>query len=328
MMVRRFLAVALAATCSWAVPDWFPRAFTPLPVPGPEMAKYLHAEQLDFADSLHWAGTVECDAMRLVVHSWIPPRAAGTVFLVHGFYSQSGLWSEHIERLLARNLAVVAFDLPGHGLSDGARMDVDSFGQYAKGLRAVEDSLASMAPKPWSLVGHSLGGGIALERAEHGTFPYTKVLLLSPMLRYRGWGWIGAVLPVVAAVKPYMARKKNPVSSSDSTFLRRVRSDPLEGWQTSTHWLKVVRIWSVQLKPVDRPGTQWMLLQGGLDQTVDFQWGNAWLKANVPRIQMRWFPLARHHVHNEGGATGTKAREIFDDFLAPGLHNSGKLRYP
>lgn len=324
-MKRGLLCLLLAAVGAHAVPTWFPTSFAKPDIASPEMARYLREERLDIADSIHLAGTVVCDTLRLAAHAWIPPRARGTVFLVHGYYSQSGIWSEHIRRLLGLDLAVVAFDLPGHGLSDGPRMDADSFAQYAKGLRALEDSLATRAPKPWSLVGHSLGGGIALDRAlQPGDFPYEKVLLVAPMLRYKGWTWIGTLLPAVAAVKPYMERKHVSLSSADTVFTNRILTDPLEGWRTSTHWLQIVRTWNDGLVPVERPGVRWMLLQGGLDQTIDWQWGDQWLQANIPGLETRFLPLARHHVLNEAGGTGAKARDLFDSFLTHPLPNSGK----
>lgn len=315
------LAGMIASTHAWAVPGWFPTSFARPHPASPEMIRYLHDEHLDIADSLHEMGTVRCDNLRLVVHAWIPRAATGTVVLVHGYYSHSGIWSEHIRRLLGKNVAVVALDLPGHGLSDGTRLDADSFPQYAKGLRALEDSMAARAPRPWSLVGHSLGGGIVLDRALHGSFPYSKVLLIAPMLRYRNWNWVGTVLPVVSAFAPYVERKHVSLSSADTAFRDRILTDPLEGWRTSTHWLRIVRTWNASLKPPDRPGVEWMLLQGGLDQTIDWRWGTEWLRTNTPGLRTRHFPLARHHLLNEAGATGVKAREIFDSFLTRPLPN-------
>lgn len=323
-MTRRALLLALLlASVAGAVPAWFPSNFSRPVAPSPELSNYLRAERLGIADSIHAMGTATVDGIRLAVHAWIPPRATATVFLVHGYYSQSGIWSDHIRRLLGRGVAVVAFDLPGHGLSDGPRLDVDSFPQYAKALRAVEDSMASRAPRPWRIAGHSLGGGVVLERARHGDFPYERVLLLAPLLRYRNWAKIGAVLPAVAMAKPYLARKRVVASSSDPAFRDRVLSDPLEGWRTSTHWLQTVRRWNSTLGPIERPGTTWTLVQGGLDQTVDWKWGTHWLRDNIPGLRVRWLPLARHHVHNEGGSTGATARRILDDFLAP-LPTGGK----
>lgn len=307
----------LLASVAGAVPSWFPSRFSPSKRPSTELSNYLRVQRLGIADSIHSMGTVACDGFRLAVHTWIPAHATATVFLVHGYYSQSGIWSEHIERLLGRGVAVVAFDLPGHGLSDGRRLDVDSFPQYAKALRAVEDSMRSRAPRPWRIAGHSLGGGVVLERARHGDFPYEKVILLAPLLRYHNWTRIGAALPAVALAKPYLTRKRLVGSSSDSAFRERILADPLEGWRTSTHWLQVVRRWNASLGPIARPRTSWTLVQGGLDQTIDWQWGTHWLRVNIPAIKVRWLPLARHHVHNEGGATGATARRILYDFMAP-----------
>ena len=316
MKIGLILAVVLSSSASWAVPTWFPSSFAPNPAPNSELSEYLQVQRLDIADSIHSMGSVEVDGKRLVVHFWKPVQAAGTVFLIHGYYNQSGAWSDHVRRLLARHLAVIAFDLPGHGLSDGKPMDVDSFGQYVKGLRALEDSMRGRAPQPWEAVGHSLGGAVILERARSADFPYRKVALLAPMLRYKGWGWIGAALPVLAPFKDYMSRGRKLASSSDTDFLRRRLSDPLEGWTTSTHWLGEIRHWNSSLETATFAKADWVLFQGGLDQTIDWEYGTPWLQAHFPGLKTLWFPLARHHLHNEGGRTGASVRRLLDDFLA------------
>lgn len=311
--VRICLAVASAALCA---PPGIPLGRTPVRDVPPELKARLASSHLEIADSIHWLGTAQVDGIRVAIHSWIPPRATATVFLLHGYYDHSGVWAPHVRRLLARNLAVVAMDLPGHGLSDGVRMDVDSFGVYARALRALEDSLRSVAPRPWSLAGHSLGGAVALERARRPDYPYTKTLLLAPMVRYSGWTWTGAAIPVVSLFKDELARNRKLASSSDSSFLARLSSDPMEGWTTSLHWLKQVRKWHGSLdRAVFAPG-DWMILQGGMDKTVDWEFGIPWLKTRLPGARTLMAPLARHHLHNEGGRTGKAVREVFDDFLS------------
>lgn len=311
--VRICLAVASAALCA---PPGIPPGRTPVRDVPPELKARLASSHLDIADSIHWLGTAQVEGIRVAIHSWIPPRATATVFLLHGYYDHSGVWAPHVRRLLARNLAVVAMDLPGHGLSDGARMDVDSFGIYARALRAVEDSLRSLAPRPWSLAGHSLGGAVALERARRPDYPYAKTLLLAPMVRYSGWTWTGAAIPVVSLFKDELARNRKLASSSDSSFLARLSNDPMEGWTTSLHWLKQVRKWHGSLDKATFAPTDWLILQGGLDKTVDWEFGIPWLEARLPGARTLTAPLARHHLHNEGGSTGKAVREIFDDFLS------------
>ena len=60
---------------------------------------------------------------------------------------------------LARNATVVAVDLPGHGASSPAGGDY-SLGSLAAGLR---DLLTALGHDRATLVGHSLGGGIAMQ---------------------------------------------------------------------------------------------------------------------------------------------------------------------
>lgn len=317
MNVRHAVGICLlAASTALSLPAGMPTGWTPASEVPPTLKARFASMHLDIADSIHRVGTVEVDGIRLAFHSWIPSRAAGTVFLLHGYYDHAGVWEPHVRRLLARNLAVVAMDLPGHGLSEGRRMDVDSFGVYARALRALEDSLRSVAPRPWSLAGHSLGGAVALERARRPDYPYAKTLLLAPMVRYSGWSWTGAAIPVVSLFKDDLARKRKLASSSDSSFLARLSSDPLEGWTTSLHWLKQVRKWHGSLDgAVFAPG-DWMILQGGLDKTVDWEYGLAWLRTRLPGAKAMMAPLARHHLHNEGGRTGVAVRAVFDDFLS------------
>ncbi len=294
----------------------------------PELTARLSSMHLDIADSIHDVGTAQAGGRRIAFHSWIPEHATGTVFLVHGYYDHSGVWAPHIRRLLARNLAVVAMDLPGHGLSDGGRMDVDSFGVYVQALRAVEDSMRSVAPRPWSLAGHSLGGAVALERARRPGFPYAKTLLLAPMVRYSGWTWTGAAIPVVALFKTDLARNRKLASSSDSSFLARLSADPMEGWTTSLHWLEEVRKWHASLDGAVFASTDWMVLQGGLDKTVDWKFGIPWLKARLPASRTLMAPLARHHLHNEGGRTGWAVRQAFDDFLSSSPSHRPEIGLP
>ena len=69
---------------------------------------------------------------------WRPCRPVrGAVAVVHGLKDHSARYGVFAERLVARGFAVHAFDLRGHGRSDGASAWVDSFGDYVEDLDAV-----------------------------------------------------------------------------------------------------------------------------------------------------------------------------------------------
>jgi pimeloyl-ACP methyl ester carboxylesterase len=80
------------------------------------------------------------------------------IVLVHGITSSSATW-ERVVPALAERYTVIAPDLLGHGQSAKPRGDY-SLGAYASGLR---DLLVALGHERATLVGHSLGGGVAMQ---------------------------------------------------------------------------------------------------------------------------------------------------------------------
>lgn len=87
------------------------------------------------------------------------PGRGPTVVLIHGVGSSSDEWDLVAHELVAAGLEVVALDLPGHGRSGRERGDY-SLGAAAGTLRDLLDLLEIDRA---ILVGHSLGGGIAMQ---------------------------------------------------------------------------------------------------------------------------------------------------------------------
>jgi pimeloyl-ACP methyl ester carboxylesterase len=82
------------------------------------------------------------------------------LLLIHGIAGDCDNWSEVIEPL-ARHHTVIAPDLPGHGASAPGGGDY-SIGAMAASLR---DLLVALGHDRATLVGHSLGGGVAMQLA-------------------------------------------------------------------------------------------------------------------------------------------------------------------
>ena len=90
-------------------------------------------------------------------------RMAGSgppLLLVHGLGDSSDTWS-HILPRLARHRTVIAPDLLGHGDSEQPRADY-AVAAYACGMR---DLLGVLDIERVSVVGHSLGAGVAMQFA-------------------------------------------------------------------------------------------------------------------------------------------------------------------
>src|SRR3954470_24953771 len=88
-------------------------------------------------------------------------RIAGSgppIVLIHGMVNSSRHW-EAVAMRLARDHTVIAPDLLGHGDSAAVRGDY-SLGAHAASIR---DLLAVIGIDRATVVGHSLGGGVAMQ---------------------------------------------------------------------------------------------------------------------------------------------------------------------
>ena len=104
-------------------------------------------------------------------------RRAGwgpVVVLIHGVTGSSLTW-EHVIEPLAEHYTVVAPDLLGHGESAKPRGDY-SLGAYASGIR---DLLAALGHDRATVVGHSLGGGVAMQMAYQFPERVERLVLVS-----------------------------------------------------------------------------------------------------------------------------------------------------
>ncbi len=134
-------------------------------------------------------------------------QAAGSgplLVLLHGITSTSAAWRDVMPRL-AERYTVVAPDMIGHGRSAKPRGDY-SLGAYAAGVR---DLLAVLGFERGTVVGHSLGGGIAMQFAYLFPEYVERMALISsgglgrevhPLLR-------AATLPGSEWVLPLLARE-------------------------------------------------------------------------------------------------------------------------
>jgi len=80
-----------------------------------------------------------------------------TVFLAHGWGSSAARMTSFVEPLVARGFSVVAWDGPGHGLSDG---ETSSVIELTAALRAVTEwtAAADAGASHAGAIGHSIGG--------------------------------------------------------------------------------------------------------------------------------------------------------------------------
>ena len=253
------------------------------------------------------------DGLALAGESRLPkasPRAH--VLVVHGFAEHRGRYAVLAAELAAAGFAVHLFDLRGHGESGGRRGHVERFAEYREDLDRVVEAVLPTAGAPGPpaiLLGHSLGGLIALDAVLGRPEPFRGLALSSPFLApaFRLPPFARAFAGAAALLAPaadFAAGLDPEGLSRDPEVVRRYREDPLVLRRLTAAWLGAVL--DAQAAVLDRAGElrlPVLLLLGSADPIADPARGRALfdgLAAN-PAHRLEVYDGYRHEVFNELG---------------------------
>lgn len=121
--------------------------------------------------------------------AFVKTGSGPAILLLHGLGADHTTWAPVIEPL-AQRYTVIAPDLLGHGQSDKPRADY-TLGGYANGMR---DLLTVLGIKRVTVVGHSFGGGVAMQFAYQYPERTDRIALVAP-------GGLGPeVTPLIRAI--------------------------------------------------------------------------------------------------------------------------------
>ncbi|XP_032314699.1 monoglyceride lipase isoform X3 [Camelus ferus] len=127
---------------------------------------------------------VNADGQYLFCRYWKPsgtPRAL--VFVSHGAGEHCGRYDELARMLVGLGLLVFAHDHVGHGQSEGERMVVSDFQVFIRDVLQHVDLVQKDHPGlPVFLLGHSMGGAIAILTAADRPGHFSGMILISPLV--------------------------------------------------------------------------------------------------------------------------------------------------
>jgi pimeloyl-ACP methyl ester carboxylesterase len=250
-------------------------------------------------------------------------RIAGSgppVVLIHGMVNSSRHW-ERVALQLAEHHTVIAPDLLGHGDSATPRGDY-SLGAHAASIR---DLLSAIGVERASIVGHSLGGGVAMQF--FWAFPQrTERLILissgglgrevSPLLRSAALPGFSYVL--AAAAHPRIVRALAGGGTQARAIARALR--PLSQPGNREAFLQTLRsvidVRGQRVSAQDRlyllESMPTLIVWGERDHTIPMAHGLA-AHETIPHSRFETLPRAAHFPHLED-PDGLAA--ILADFLA------------
>jgi alpha-beta hydrolase superfamily lysophospholipase len=165
--------------------------------------------------------------------AWLPPdRAQAIVVIVHGIHEHSARYAHVGTRLAGANFAAYAADHRGHGRSDGRRANLERMALIVEDLGSFVNFAAERHGNlPVFMVGHSLGGLIALQYATEPASDLDGLVLSAPAvevtvgsaLQRRLAGVLSALVPDLQVAALNAAEK----ISRDPEVVHAYRQDPL-----------------------------------------------------------------------------------------------------
>jgi pimeloyl-ACP methyl ester carboxylesterase len=260
-------------------------------------------------------------------------RMAGNgppVVLIHGMVNSSRHW-ESVALRLAEEHTVIAPDLIGHGDSAAVRGDY-SLGVHASSIR---DLLAALGVERATIVGHSLGGGIAMQFFYQFPQRTERLVLISsgglgrqvsPMLRGAALPgasaalWAAAhprVLDALALLGERMRERGRGLGVSLLAIARALR--PLQRAGARRAFLQTLRsvidLHGQHVSARDRlyllDGFPTLIVWGERDHTIPLSHGRE-AHAAIPGSRFETLPRAAHFPHLEDPEG---LAEVLADFL-------------
>jgi len=274
----------------------------------PEESWYLNyyglSWGLELPDVRHCMGSFNAAGFHIATHYWLPPDPRGTYVVVHGYFDHIGLYSHLIHHLLRSGYAVVGFDLPGHGLSSGERVTIESFDHYVDVFSDLLQKCEASFPRPWKAVGQSTGGAILLKylmaaKPHHYPNDLADVTVLAPLIRPRNWMKSLRTYKVFHKVLKRVGRSFQPNTGNEAFNQFLMKADPLQYDFIPVEWVGSMKRWTEEfaaLPPCDYPVR---VIQGDCDNTVDWRFNVGAIRKKFPNLQLEVIAGAQHHLVNE-----------------------------
>lgn len=141
------------------------------------------------------------DGLSLFLQIWEKPESRGTILLTHGQGEHSECYHRVIDHFHQSPWTFYAWDLRGHGRSEGKRGYAASFDDYVLDYQILLDKVLKdprVAGKPVILMSHSMGGLIQLKTLTEKAWPVQGQTCSAPFLGLAfqppGWKDTGAKL--------------------------------------------------------------------------------------------------------------------------------------
>ena len=278
--------------------------------------KYFSYYGINFDDTEHHFGYFYSGEYRLAGHVFLNERNRGTVIVLHGLLDHSGLNALTYRYFLENGYNVAAFDLPGHGFSEGARGDIEDFESYGK---AIHDFVRLLRPKlgpATYLFGHSAGCSAILEYLYNYHNEVTRSVFAAPLIRSRHWGVSIAAARVASMFVDRVERRLDGTSNNPDFVDFVEHRDPLSLRYLQLSWVRALAEWDRRNRRYGKLDHDLVVLQGTDDNTLNVSYNLKYLKRRFVDVEVHRIERGSHTILNDSPETMFRVFQILDTYFA------------
>jgi len=236
---------------------------------------------------------------------WRAVPVKAILVIIHGFGEHSGRYLNVVDHLVPRGYAIYGFDHRGHGRSPGKRGHIDAWSEFREDVDAFLKMVREQEPeRPLFLMGHSMGGLIALEYTLRHPDGLRGIIASSPALATGLPPVLFFISRVLSKIWPRlgMDTKLDAAGvSRDPAVVEAYRNDPL------VHSMGTPRLGTEMVAAMEwtmAHAADWclplLILHGGADQLVPAEISRAFFDrvtiADKKRIE---YQGGYHESHND-----------------------------
>jgi alpha-beta hydrolase superfamily lysophospholipase len=276
-------------------------------------------------DQQETTGTFEStDGLKMFYREYRAEEERARLVIAHGIGEHSGRYRNVVHTLLPDGISVWAVDLRGHGKSGGRRGHVSAFDQYLHDLLLILKIVREGMPegRKCFLLGHSMGGLIALDFVIHYPDAVDGVVISSPSL-----GITVKVPPakkmlgkVMSSVLPGLTLANGldvTKLSHDEQVVRAYVDDPLVHDRVSTRWFtEIVRTMEEVNESASKVTVPIMIQVAGDDHLTDAARSQEFFaRLSVEDKSLHVYDGFYHEIYNEKEELRTKPLADLDAWV-------------
>jgi len=256
------------------------------------------------------------------------------VFFCHGYAERLlPYYSALAETAAESELLCFGHDHPGHGLSEGERVQVASMSEYVDPVITHCTSMTTLHPSlPLYIVGHSMGGLIALLavlQTQQSTAMFKGMVLMGPLIELAP-ETAGTCMKLLARIASKIAPNfalggiDPKLVTSDDSWIKKKEEDPLhyKGGMKAQHGMVLISVLDSLHERFGDVSTNYLILHGEEDKICKPEGSQRLHEATVSKDKtLKVVKGGLHNLYVESEPISSNAMKTTVDWIVKRVHS-------